>query len=371
LAGLVFAGSFFQLLNGLDTGLAMAAIAWNIKLLTDRKRTFWLPLLCGVIPFVRPELAFLAAASMFVVLWDRDLSIDFRIKAVALCMLAATLFLLWYRIDTGSPIPSTMGAKTFFYAERYVDWRTKLSWITHDVAQAALVTLPLFLGIRFIRPRQVRLLLLLFVAVFVCAYFWRFPSAFSHNAGRYLFLFVPVVLFGIACGLSSLQPQYRRLTLLYVAISFLFVPFGIAFQFASYREGLTGYRDSLVDMVRWMNTNLPEGSVVMVHDAGYVAYAGHFHLVDLAGLKTPAAIDVHKELTYPSAGKLRPEAVAKIAGEFRPRYLMVIQGWEDIYRFARALRARGWTAQEIYVGHAPDGTSADLIYHLYQLDPPD
>jgi hypothetical protein len=28
---------------------------------------------------------------------------------------------------------------------------------------------------------------------------------------------------------------------------------------------------------------------------------------------------------------------------------------------ADALRARGWTAQEIYVGHAPDGTSADLF----------
>jgi len=52
-------------------------------------------------------------------------------------------------------------------------------------------------------------------------------------------------------------------------------------------------------------------------------------------------------------------------------YLMVIQEWEDIYRFTRALRARGWTAQEIYVSHAPDGTSADFIYHLYQLDPPD
>jgi hypothetical protein len=35
------------------------------------------------------------------------------------------------------------------------------------------------------------------------------------------------------------------------------------------------------------------------------------------------------------------------------------------------LRAKGWTAQEIYASDAPDGTSADLIYHLYRLDPPD
>jgi hypothetical protein len=45
--------------------------------------------------------------------------------------------------------------------------------------------------------------------------------------------------------------------------------------------------------------------------------------------------------------------------------------WEDRYRFADDLRAKGWTAQEIYASHAPDGTSADFIYHLYQLDRPD
>ena len=178
LAGLVLAGSIFQLLNGLDTGLAMAAIAWNIKLLTDDKRTLWLPVLCGVMPFVRPELGFLSVASMLVVLWNRKLSIEFRIEAVALCVLAAMPFLIWYWIDTGSPIPSSMGAKTYFYAERYVDWRIKLTWLTHDVAQAALVILPLFLAIRFVRPRSVCLLLLLFVAVFLGSYFWRFPSAF-------------------------------------------------------------------------------------------------------------------------------------------------------------------------------------------------
>src|SRR6266404_504215 len=94
LAGLILAGSIFQLLNGLDTGLAMAAVAWNIKLLTDGKRTLWLPVLCGAMPFIRPELGFLSIASMFVVLRDRELSIDFRAKAVALCVLAATPFLL-------------------------------------------------------------------------------------------------------------------------------------------------------------------------------------------------------------------------------------------------------------------------------------
>ena len=48
LGGLLFAGSTFQLLNGMDTGMAMVAVAWDIKLLTDRRRTRWLPILCGL-----------------------------------------------------------------------------------------------------------------------------------------------------------------------------------------------------------------------------------------------------------------------------------------------------------------------------------
>jgi hypothetical protein len=370
LAGLILAGSIFQLLNGLDTGLAMAAVAWNIKLLTDGKRTLWLPVLCGAMPFIRPELGFLSIASMFVVLRDREPSIDFRAKAVALCVLAATPFLLWYWIDTGSPIPSTIGAKTYFFAEQYLDWRTKAGWVIPAMTQAVLETLPLFLCISFIRPRAVRLILLLFVAVLFGSYFWKLPSGFLHNAGRYLYPLVPVVLVGIACGLSSLHRRHRKMTLVFIAISPLFVPLGIASQFRDYRERVTGYRDSSVDMVRWMNANLAEGSVVMVHDAGYVAYAGHFTLFDLVGLKTPAAAAAHKELTYPSAGKLRPDAVAKIAGEFQPRYLLVIAQWEQLYRLAGDLGANGWTVQEIYVSHVRSGTPAPYIYHLYRLEPP-
>jgi hypothetical protein len=138
-----------------------------------------------------------------------------------------------------------------------------------------------------------------------------------------------------------------------------------------YRNDLNGYRKSLVDVVAWMNANLAAGSVVMVHDAGYVAYAGHFPLVDLVGLKTPAATAAHKELTYPSAGKLRADAVARIADEFQPRYLLVIQNWDDDFHFVSNLRAEGWTAQEIYVSHASAGASVGNNYHLYRLEPPD
>ena len=119
-----------------------------------------------------------------------------------------------------------------------------------------------------------------------------------------------------------------------------------------------------------MNANLPAGVTVMVHDAGYVAYAGRFQLVDVVGLKTPRAARIHKRFTYSSTGTNRAEAIIRIAKEFEPRYLLVTHGWEGIFGFADALRTDGWAAREIYKSHAPPGTSPGDIYELYELDKP-
>ncbi|HEX5454257.1 MAG TPA: hypothetical protein VFX06_10730 [Stellaceae bacterium] len=369
LAGLVLGGSIFQLLNGLDTGLAMAAVAWDIALLADRRHPRLLALLCGVMPFVRPELAFMSLASLAIMLAARQPHSG-RFKTLALAAIAAAPFLLWYWIDTGSPIPSTIGAKTYFFADRYVDWHRKAAWLIHDLTRALGTVFPLFLCAAFIRPRVLRAALFLFAAAFVAAYFVRFPSGITTNADRYLFLFVPVILFGIACGVSATKRRRRLLTLASLAISILFVPLGVRFQHDEYAGGIVGYRHSLDDAVAWMNANLPAGSMVMVHDAGYVAYAGHFRLVDLVGLKTPAAMEIHKELTYPSAGKLRPQAIVRIAAKFHPRYLLAIHGWQQNFDFTGALAKAGWRAAEIYSSHAPAGTFAGDIYDVYALSPP-
>jgi hypothetical protein len=141
-------------------------------------------------------------------------------------------------------------------------------------------------------------------------------------------------------------------------------------QFRAYETLLSGARESAADTVRWMNANLPEGATVMVHDAGYVAYAARFPLIDLVGLKTPRASEMHRALTYPSDGKLRPDAIAKIATEFHPHYFMVWQEWDDLFHLVAGLRAKGWTAQELHAGRTESEVPDGQIYRLYQLDAP-
>ncbi|KYG98521.1 hypothetical protein [Bradyrhizobium sp. DOA1] len=367
LVSLLFAGTLFQVLNGMDTSLAMAAVAWDLKLLTDKRRTLWLPALCGVMPFVRPELSFLSAGSMCIVFLDRYTATSFKIASAAIAALSSVPFVLWYWIDTGSWVPNTIGAKMYFFAERHADWSYKSFLMFFAVCQAALASFPLFICLRFARPAALRSMFALFIAVFLSAYFWRFPSGLLHNGGRYLYVLAPIILFGVACGLSSTS---RKQTLRMVAVSTLFVPLGFVMQLNDYRTHIVGFHESLADVVRWMNANLQDRPVVMVHDAGYVAYAGHAALVDLVGLKTPAAMDVHKRVTYPSAGLQRSKAVAEIAEQFQPQYLLVVQDWDQRFRLVEGLRAEGWIAREVYAGYAPPKTPSALIYHLYELKRP-
>jgi hypothetical protein len=367
LGGLVFAGTLFQLLNGMDTGLAMAAVAWNIKLLTDRSRSLWLAVLCGIMPFIRPELSVLSVASMLVLLAESNVSVRFKIASVAVATASATAFLAWYWFDTGSLVPNTVSAKMYYFAERYADWSDKSFLIFAAILQGTLASFPLFLCLRFMRPPAVGRLLALFVLIFLAAYFWRFPSGLLHNGGRYLYVLAPIVLFGVACGLSS---AFRKQTFTLVAISMLFLPQAFGARYYDYRMQIAGAQGSLSDVVNWLNANLPDRPLVMVHDAGYVAYAGHAPLVDLVGLKTPAAMDFHKRTTYPSVGSQRTKAVAEIADAFHPQYLLVLEDWDRRFGLVEGLRLHGWTTREVYAGRAPPETPAANIYHLYELRSP-
>ncbi|WP_237892197.1 MULTISPECIES: hypothetical protein [Bradyrhizobium] len=365
--GLIFAGTLFQLLNGMDTGLAMAAVAWNIKLLTDKRRTISLPLLCGIMPFIRPELSLLSVGSMLILLLENGHSLRFKIAACATSLLSAVPFLMWYWVDTGSLVPSTVGAKTYYFADRYADWPDKLRFVSLATARAAVACFPLFLCVRFIRPRSVGIVLAVFATIFIGSYLWKFPSGLSHNGSRYLYIFAPIILFGVACGLSSAA---RTNTLRFVGISALFLPLAFGGQLSDYWTHLTGNQKSLSDAVHWINENLPDRPTILVHDAGYVAYAGHVRLVDLVGLKTPAAIEFHKRLTYPSAGELRSKAIAEIARSFHPKYLLALQEWNEKFGLVDGLREQGWVVEEVYTGKGQTNTPSPDIYHIYKLSEP-
>jgi hypothetical protein len=114
----------YHLLNGLETGLAMAAIVWALALAAGPP-TRALPALLGIFPFVRPELALLAAPLFARQTWTRWRSGTPRAIAgdLVVLSLAAAPWLAWLWVETGassrrplrpsaptSPIACTLGS---------------------------------------------------------------------------------------------------------------------------------------------------------------------------------------------------------------------------------------------------------------------
>lgn len=260
--------------------------------------------------------------------------------------------------------------ETYFFAERFLPWKTKLLKLSVWSILALAAIFPLFWCVAFIRPVSARWSAYFFTLIFFGTLYLNYPDGFTETYYRYAFPFVPIIIAGIACGFSSQFKGQQRITAVCVAISIPFVSLGFKAQFDNYRETLDGYMESLQDCVHWMNANLPSGSVVMLHDAGYAAYAGRFPLVDVAGLKTPYAAEANRELTFPRAGEGRAAAIIMVANKFQPRYLITFKRWNHFYGFADAFGEHGWSVRLLHEGRAAPTTPSHQIYEVFQLAPP-
>ncbi len=126
LAGLVGARVPNQVLNGLETGLALAGVAWVLALSRERGKvaSAALPMLCSQLPFVRPELIVFSVFILVARAFDDRASgpgqgSAFRRLAWSLVAMAvgAVPWLAFQFAHTGALYPSTIAAKTFFFAE--------------------------------------------------------------------------------------------------------------------------------------------------------------------------------------------------------------------------------------------------------------
>ncbi len=365
IASLCFAGSLFQFLNGLETGLAMTAVACDLALLASNRYRWLLAILCGLMPFVRPELAVLSLGSMLIVFGDSTKSRGEKTVAAALAIAAAIPFLAWYWIDTGSFIPSTIDAKNYFYAQANLPMAAKFIWFAQSMIVGIVYAFPIFLCVPAIRSRPLRALCLSFVAIVLFAYLERLPGGLRFNSGRYLFIFVPIVLYGLIDAYAAPEPWRRRLARRCMVAALIPTVGAAVQQYQSYKYYLTFYRAGVVETVAWANAHIPPGAMVMVHDAGYVAYAGDFRLVDLTGLKTPRSVAINRQLTFPANGAMRPQAMAEIADLFHPRYLIAVKSWNADYRIAQSLRRDGWRVTRIFESaRAPRDAE---IYEIFAL----
>jgi hypothetical protein len=347
----------YQLVNGLETSLVLAAVTWAIVLALGR-RSYALPLLCGTLPFLRPELAILAAALMARQLYLRWKEQELPLGAadIGLAAAAALPWICWTWAQTGSLLPNTVSAKAAFFAEARLPVGGKIL--------NALVGIFVGLRLAVVAPLLVRRSSLAwclwgFAAVFLAMFIFSFPSGLSANFGRYAFALLPVALWALGDLWRYRRSVFRPLAWALAVVAPVFVFIGGA-AVVDAQPALS----EAFGAAAWVEANVPPGQPVLIHDAGVISYASDAKLVDVVGLKTPSAIAEHQKFTLPSAGARRGEAVDEIARRSGVRYAVILDDrgfWADI---GKDLVQRHWRLDLV---RAP---ALAHSYAIYKLTPP-
>ncbi len=337
----------YHLTNGLEAGLAMAAVTWAIVLGLEKSPA--LPLLCGVLPFVRPELAALSIALVAWRTWHQPRSLP---RDLFFAALAAAPFLAWTCASTGHLAPLTASAKEAFFAESSMSAMTRMAALLLIILSSgigALIIVTLFIP-RVPASTPVRI----FISTVLIAFFIKFPGGLTHNHFRYLYPLWPSALLFLSVYFHS-RPRAMMPALGLVLLV------GI-FTLPSIFGGRDFTRNELAHVAQWTRNNLPSGSKILVHDAGYIAWATDFLLVDAVGLKTPSSIDAHRAWTEPSAGRDRHKAIAAIAGKHRPTHAVILNDpfWGKI---AGDLAEGGWKLATLR-------EPSERGYIVFKLSPP-
>lgn len=377
LAGVLIGETPHQLLNGLETGWAMAGMTWAFAAACDSRprRTWELPLACGVLPFLRPELAALSGLLLLLRAWEDwqkadgwpDFSHRFA-RSLAWTTAGALPWLLLTLMSTGSPIPATALAKRNYFAQTCMPAAARrfivglsLERFQKMVGWFALLAILLPL-------HRVGRIALAFAAVLVFSYYVNFPSALGQDEQRYLYVLVPLLLLAPLVATATRRPPLRVAAALLLMLGIAQASVQMTSRWQQHLHAVEYNRTELAALTEWVNTHIPTDATVLIHDAGYISYATRLRLVDLVGLKSPANLRPHADLTYPSCGARRGDALAAIALRERARYLVALEDWDAIHKLTPALIAHGWTATERW--RSPYADRWRTTYTVYELGQP-
>lgn len=331
--GMVWGYAVFHYLNGLETSLAMALTAWMLVLAEDRRK---LPILAGLAPFLRPELAVLGGLFMIRLGWQlrstpKQLGTVFLVAG-----LVALPWAVWVWAETGHVFPSTMSAKLAFFREWILFLPRKL-----EMSAGALyysLQLPLYVGLVGLRRAQWPALL--FVAIYVAACVYLMPNALNWNEGRYASVLTPVLVMGLANLAAERSKASNVLLSVLTAASFFTLYMGIA----EYSREIA-YAWRVRDHAKFVAT-LPASSVVLVHDAGWVEWEKpKAKLVDLVGLKTLGIEPIHTKYSEHQCAWSKSFDV--IARKYHATHVVVLNRWTWPC-VADNFRERGWKLNPVY-----------------------
>jgi hypothetical protein len=350
ISGLGIAFTPYQLLNGVETGWAMAAVVWTLALMsagqTLRCRIL-ISVLCGTLPFLRPELIIFSAWIMVWQTWRYGRNILFDLFVMLIC---AAPWIIWCEWSMGQFYPMTINAKAIFTAQSCLLWHEKTHYfLLSFFSFIKLIGEIVFFGMLILLSVTAlgRVILVALLSFFILFWFYM-PEVVVFNNLRYLYPLIPLLLYGVFSCIQNERTEIywaaNFLLLLTAACAIAFFPL----KWRTYVADARLMTSSLVAVAQWCNTNLPSHSTLLVHDAGYISVATSFHLIDLVGLKTPACMAYQQQYTLDGCKMQRGAATAAIIQHYHPDYLIVLPDWMRGFGIMRNATQLGWSAKLLY-----------------------
>jgi hypothetical protein len=332
LAGLASGMVSQHQVNGLETSWAMAAVTWMLWSARNG-RVATLGALAGTAPFVRPELVMVACVLLAWAAWRHPAG---RLRLAATAAAAAAPWAAWLWWQTGGVVPTTLAAKSDWYAEGCWSLARRARVVGAGLAGWLLGMPALALGgWGLLRTSLGRLVLGAMAGVLVV---WAasVPNVLhAYQRHRYYAVFLPLLIYGLLT-----VPRWLRTPALAVAGAMAVVSATAVARFepAAIAQAMAVRREISAAL------DQQQARRVLLHDAGYLAFTRSGRDgVDMVGLKTPRAAALHAQRTGPSCGAARPAAIAALADETQPTHLVVWEPWDDFFGVTDALRQAGWS----------------------------
>lgn len=356
LTGFTLAYIPFQLLNGLETGLMLAAMVWTLVLANSSTRNWpWqylLPFICGLLPFIRPELALLSLLLLSYRVWifqqQNSLQKTCQLLARDLTLAAAASlpWIVWYWVEIGEPFPATIAAKMAYAAEVNLPLSYKIQWSLVGVTQLifAINYLGFFAMVALLLTSPLGRVGLIYILIFLAFYTYFFPGMLQigYNMGRYIYPCIPILLYGLISNINNPDKKLRWGSNIIICLILCHSLWYLTARWHNYLAYENMCKVEFPSITQWCKQNLPPDAVLLVHDAGYLAFTSSFHLVDMVGLKTPSSVQYHQQFTIPSAGKNRNQAIAAIIKNNKINYLVIGKQWDHVFLITDGLKALGF-----------------------------
>lgn len=343
--GFLNGNNLFQYLNGLETSLCMAAVAWMLIWCDDRRK---LPLLAGLAPFLRPELGLLSALLLVRLALKSNWTQCVRMGMIA--ALAAAPWIVWLFLETGHVLPNTIGAKLAFFHPVPISVPLRTVLVLYLLVMS--FNLPMFAGLPGLFTLPGGRYASSFIVIGIIASAAIMPTIIDWNFGRYAAIYVPL----LALGIVAMAADRSRIVTILLSVLFTCAMVTAAFSVRAYGQEIA-YARQVQDHARFV-AKLPASSVILIHDAGQVAWESpKGELVDIVGLKTPEVVSIHEKLT--SGECKRTKSLDAIGQKYSATHLVVINRWSWPC-ISRNMREAGWGLRPIYKD----------LYTVFELTPP-